>query len=304
MIADSSHVKLTQLNNSPCEFCDGINFTEHDSGFYVCADCGVLTKIAHILIQDYIKVNNSQRVLFKYKLDNESNISNINGNTDLNDQKENTNMYEETCVSNLATIHTLGTEMLGMDYFSKLYNTYTGTNATFTSKTSKINVQKINKKTYSDPIFDYRSINKLIKMILITILDGSYSEIYANYNKLNEIRKQSASKLNKNHSNQNLDINNNADNNDLNLKENEVEKEENHIENDNEKNFDFYIEEYIKNVESSKIISEKLFKILWIEALLESPDKSYKITQRFNGIEKANEKSRSKLINDNDNTIH
>ena len=41
------------LKGTYCDLCGESNFFEHDNGFYVCADCGVQTKISHSVMLQY-----------------------------------------------------------------------------------------------------------------------------------------------------------------------------------------------------------------------------------------------------------
>ena len=52
-----------------CDFCEGNDFKEHESGFYVCSDCGVMTNINHSTTLEYNNIHN-ERAKMKFKAKN------------------------------------------------------------------------------------------------------------------------------------------------------------------------------------------------------------------------------------------
>lgn len=96
----------TNLKGLICEFCEGNDFKEHESGFYVCSDCGVMTKINHSIVLEFNDTHNKAGSKMKYKIGNieEDDIAN-----------------ETTCISGVNTHLSDFTES---ECYSKLYNTY------------------------------------------------------------------------------------------------------------------------------------------------------------------------------------
>lgn len=65
-----------------CEVCNGTEYSEHESGFYVCCTCGTITQIRHGMDIDYADVNKGLLVLRKKVVDAD-NEADIDKNTEM-----------------------------------------------------------------------------------------------------------------------------------------------------------------------------------------------------------------------------
>lgn len=67
-----SKAQIFNLKGTYCEFCDGSSFVEHESGFYVCSECGVQTKINHSVMLQYNDIDlKGPKMKCKLKLEDE-----------------------------------------------------------------------------------------------------------------------------------------------------------------------------------------------------------------------------------------
>lgn len=89
-----------------CESCNSNEYSEHESGFYVCSVCGVLTQVRYGIGLDYADIHKSSMVIRRKVVDEDEDYNNDN-----NDTMFNTN--QNTCANSeygdsTATRHSKG----------------------------------------------------------------------------------------------------------------------------------------------------------------------------------------------------